>query len=216
MISSIRWRTTLILIRHGQARSRDGSYDANTPLSGLGRLRAEAVAEALVGETTSAAIYTSPYPRALETSEPLCRRLGLEPVVDPRLAEFDLEAGSFEAVEQRPDLVIWHPEHRGVAYGETLGEFSGRVADFCDEVAERHRNGRVPIFAHSGTIDAVLRWSLGFEASSPWQHEFDLGNASITEIETWPHGRVQRGAPRYAVLPRIGDVTHLEGLASEL
>ena len=44
---------------------------------------------------------------------------------------------------------------------------------------------------------------------SPWQHEFDLPNASITEIEFWPMGRIVDGAPRYAVLPRIGDARHL-------
>jgi len=208
--------TTLILVRHGQARARDGSYGRETPLSDLGRLQATAVAHELAARTRPAAVYISPLPRAVETATPLCARLDLKAVVDPRLAEFELGSGSLESAQQRPDLVIWRAEHRGVENGETLGEFSARVAAFCDEIVRRHLCERVAVVAHSGTIDAVVRWSLGLPPASPWQHELDLANASISEVEFWPHGRVRGGAPRYAVLRRVGDVTHLGALVSDL
>jgi len=37
--------TILFLIRHGQARASDGSYGPNTPLSELGRVQAEKIAD---------------------------------------------------------------------------------------------------------------------------------------------------------------------------
>lgn len=208
--------TTLVLIRHGQARARDNSYGQQTPLSALGRHQAAHVADALVATHRPVAVYSSPYPRAGETAAPLCQKHNLQPVVDPRLAEFDLGSQPFAVVQQRPDLQVWRPEHTGVEHGETLAAFSTRVASFCEEIAVRHADACVAVFAHSGTIDAALRWAVGLPPDSVWQHEYDLGNASITEIEYWPHGRVAGGAPRYAVLRRIGDVGHLGTLASDM
>lgn len=207
--------TTLLLIRHGQARANDNSYGQHTPLSDVGRQQAVLIADALAKHPPTI-VYASPWPRAMETAAPLCQRLHLTPIVDPRLAEFALGSKPFQIVQQRPDLVVWHPDHRGVEHGETLAAFSTRVAAFCEEIAERHLHERVAVFAHSGTIDAALRWAVGLPPDSVWQHEFDLANASISEIEYWPRGRVAGGSPRYAVLWRIGDVAHLGRLVSDL
>jgi broad specificity phosphatase PhoE len=207
--------TTLLLVRHGQARAENGSYDRRTPLSELGRRQAAHIAQALSAGDAPDAIYASPFPRALETAEPLCRALGREPIVEARLAEFQLSL-TLEHALQRPDLQIWHPDHRGVDQGETLGELSARVAALCEELVERHPNARVVVFAHSRIIGAALRWVLGLSPESLWQHEFDLGNGSLTEVGIWPRGRVPGGAPRHAVIRRIGDGGHLGDCASEL
>lgn len=207
---------TLLLIRHGQARASDGSYGPDTPLSELGRAQAEKLTCTLSDHLPPTAVYTSPFLRALETAAPLCNRLSLKPVVDARLIEFELGTVSLHEAQQRPDLVFWQPDHSGIEGGETLEKFSIRVAAFCGEIAERHQGGRIAIFAHAGTIDAAIRWSVGLPPTSPWQHEFDLTNASITEIVVWPRGRVPGGAPRYSFLRRIADVTHLGELVSGL
>ncbi len=209
-------KTSLVLIRHGQARAEDGSYDRRTPLSELGRRQSEALAGKLAGGFGGAVVYASPYPRALATSAPLCGRLGVEPFVDGRLAEFEIPVPSFEEASERPDLILWLPDHTGVEGGETIGEFTARVSSFFDEAVERHPGQRILVFAHSGTIDAAIRWALGFTPESPWQHDFDLANASITEIDFWPRGRIRNGAPRYAALRRVGDTKHLGDLVSEL
>ena len=209
--------TTLILVRHGQARSSDGSYDYETPLSDLGRRQAAAVADGLATEAPFAAVYTSPLARAVETAAPLCERLGVEPTVDSRLREFELgEMSVPDFIEDRPDLLVWQSDHRGRPDGGTLGEFAARLASFGDDISERHVGERVVVTAHAGTIDAVLRWAIGLPSSSPWQYEVDLANGSITEIEYWPRGRVAGGAPRYAVLVRVGDTAHLGDLVSDL
>ncbi len=89
------------------------------------------------------------------------------------------------------------------------------MAEFHEEIVIRHLGQRVVVVCHAGTIDVALRWSLGIGPRVPLQHEFDAKNASITEIEFWPHGRVRGGAPRYSVLKRIGDVGHLGTLATD-
>ena len=209
--------TTLTLVRHGQARAADGSYGPDTPLSGLGRLQVAALTEALAAGSPPTVVYTSPLPRAVETATPLCERLGLEAIVDARLTEFDLGSRPLEVIQQqRPVLAVWRPEHSGIEGGQTLAQFSSLVAAFCDEIAGRYLGQRVVVFAHAGTIDAVIRRSLGISPASPWQHEFDLSNASVTELEFWPRGRIRGGAPRYAALYRVGDAAHLGGQTSEL
>jgi 2,3-bisphosphoglycerate-dependent phosphoglycerate mutase len=208
--------TTLLLIRHAQARAAGSShYGPDTLIGQLGRLQVAALVSKLVAAVPPAVVYTSPLPRAVQTASPVCERLGLEAVLDPRLTEFELGKQEIEIILERPDLLIWHPDHRA-ADGEILREFSARVAAFCDEVVERHPGERVAVVSHAGTIDATLRWSLGTTPASPWQHEFEVANASITELEVWPRGRIRGGASRYTVLRRVGDVTHLDGIVSEI
>ena len=203
------------MIRHGQA-SWDKSADLGrtTPLADLGRRQVAGLASALRAGEPVDVLCTSPFSRAVETAELLSDKLGLRSVVDPRLAEFELEGATIENVEKRLDLLIWTPEHRSVS-GETLARFCTRVADFCEEIVRLHVGERVAIVSHAGTIGATIRWSLGVGPDAPWEHDFDVSNASITELEHWPHGRVKRGAPRYTSLLRVGDVKHLGELATD-
>ena len=203
-------KTTLILVRHGQA----VGFGRTAPLTDLGRRQAAAVASELQAAEPIDAVYTSPFSRAVETAELVSDKLGLEPVVDPRLAEFEIEGSTIESVEKRLDLLIWKPEHRS-ASGETLMEFCARVASVCEEIVRQHVGQRVVIVSHAGTIGAQVRWSLGIGPEARWEHDFEAPNASITELEHWPDGRVKGGAPRFTVLLRVGDVNHLGGMATD-
>ncbi len=207
--------TTLILARHAQARSRDGSYDRHTPLSDLGLRQAAALAMHLLEPPRPAVVYSSPWTRAAETAAPLCERLDVAPVIDDRLVEFELPGQTLESAS-RPDLVVWQGDHRGVEDGESLREFSLRVAHFFEEIVGPHLGERVVVVSHSGTMDAAVRWAMGVPPSSPWQHDLLCPNACITELDLWPQGRVPGGSPRYAAIRRVGDVGHLGDLASEM
>ena len=208
-------KTTLILIRHGQAGwGRRADYGRTVPLTDLGRKQIAALASELRAAEPVDALYTSPFSRAVETAELISDKLGLESIVDPRLAEFELEGAIFENVEKRLDLQFWKPEHKS-ASGETLSEFYTRVARFCEDMVSLHVGERVAIVSHGGTIEATIRWSLGIGPDVPWEHDFDIRNASITELEHWPHGRVKGGASRYTALLRIGDVKHLGEMATD-
>ena len=78
--------TTLYLVRHAHA---DWNPDEANPLSERGRAGAAALCDLLAGSPIGA-LYSSPARRALETIEPLTRRLRLEPVVVADLREREL------------------------------------------------------------------------------------------------------------------------------
>ncbi len=206
----------LCFVRHAQARADDGSYGDETPLSVVGERQAVLLGQALINRGTPAAVYSSPYPRCLETARPLCAALGLAPRVDRRLREFELDRCTLVHALTRPDLLIWDSMHRGRPDGESLGEFSGRVASFLDETVEEYLGAEVIVVTHSGVIDAAMRWCMGMPSDAPWLHDLPLSNASVTEVEFWPRGRVEGGAPRYSAIVRIGDVVHLSDCASEI
>lgn len=140
--------TTLILIRHAQAWGNDGLYGRETPLNDLGRQQAEVLANYLIARDPIVTVYASPLLRSLETAAPLCERLRLEAVVDSRLVEFELGTDSIASILERPDLLIWRPEHKADD-GESLQEFSARVAAFCDEIVERHLGTRIAVVSHA-------------------------------------------------------------------
>ena len=203
-------KTTLLLIRHGQALATPGggADDSTPPLSQLGRRQVAALASELRSGEPIDVLYTSPFTRAAQTAEILADELGLEPQTDPRLAEFRIPGAIAKTVEDRPDLLVWKPEHESSS-GETLEQFGGRVASSCADIVGKHAGRRVAIVSHAGTIDAQLRWSVATNPGAPWDHEFVIANAAVSVLEHWPHGRVRGGAPTYTALPRIGDVEHL-------
>jgi probable phosphoglycerate mutase len=199
----------IALVRHAQARASDGSYDEHTPLSALGQRQAQCVAQAFRGRGAPQAIYASPFPRCVETAAPLCDALRVSPQLDRRLCEFEMQAAPLSAVEQRADLVIWESTHRGKAGGETLAEFSRRVASCLQDIADQHLGSDVVVFTHSGVIDAAFRWFVGLAHESSWTHDLPTSNASITELEYWPMGRALGGSPRYTAVLRVCDTSHL-------
>lgn len=209
-------KTTLLLIRHGQARAIDGgaTFGPTPPLSPLGRRQVASLASALRSYEPIDFLYTSPFTRAVQTADILGTELGLEQQTDPRLAEYQIPGATVETV-QNVDLLFWKPEHES-ATGETLEQFCGRVASFCDNVVRTHAGKRVAIVSHAGTIGAQLRWSVGMKPEASWEHDFETANASISVLEHWPYGRIKGGAPRYTSLLRVGDTDHLGDMATDI
>lgn len=79
---------SLFVVRHAKAGSRrhwDGADDLR-PLSKPGRRQAAMVAERLAGEGVSG-LWSSPSTRCVDTLAPLGRRLGLDVIAEPLLAE---------------------------------------------------------------------------------------------------------------------------------
>lgn len=84
---------TLLLIRHAKA----AGQAPNAPLTPEGVAQAEALAESL-SESGITRIVSSPWQRAVNTAEPLARRLGLPVQTDERLTE---------RVLSRRDIPYW-------------------------------------------------------------------------------------------------------------
>jgi broad specificity phosphatase PhoE len=215
-VSGERPSVRLLLVRHGRV-DPGARLDASTALDEVGRAQAAHVASMLAG-TGVTRVFSSPLRRALETGEVVAAGLGLEAEVDALLREFELGvegATSYEEAQAlRPDLVFWRPEHRAHPGAESLGDFQSRVTAMLTAMTLHALPDDVYVLVtHAGVIDAALRWAFGLTSTNAWFIEADVPHGSVTELEHWPRGRHEEGAPRYSVLRRLGDVG---GIASEL
>ena len=174
----------LVLVRHALPVRIDSTPDgapADPGLSERGRSQAERVVAALASDDVTA-VLSSPARRARETAAPVAAALGLEPLIEPGLAEFDAQHGSYVPVEElraegdpRWDRLVagdlYPPDVDPLAFQET-------VVAAMEDIAGRYR-GRAVLFTHSGVI-----------------------NAYTAQITGQP--RVLWFAPAYASLSRIG------------
>ncbi len=159
----------LVLVRHALPVRVDATPDcgaAAPELAALGLAQAERVVQALAGEQVSA-VYTSPAARARQTAAPLAAARGLDPVVEPGLAEFDTADPSYVPVEElkAADDPRWHALRRGDLYsaGVDPAEFRARVVAAVERIAAAHPGGRAVLFTHAGACNAYLGQLLGQE-----------------------------------------------------
>jgi broad specificity phosphatase PhoE len=201
-VKAARASTRVLLVRHAQ---HETAYD-DGELTRVGQQQAALLAAALDAGPADVLV-SSPLRRALATAV-FFRR---EVVTLDDLAEFEFGPKAppvAETVEERHDLTLWEATH-GFPGGETLGDFQRRVASLMDELVAGWPDKRIVACTHAGVIDASLRWAYRLPADADWVTEAELPNASITELEHWPLGRHEVGAPRYTLVRRIGDVAHL-------
>jgi broad specificity phosphatase PhoE len=151
----------LLLVRHARPERVEGAVGpADPPLSALGRRQAAALAEWLAGDTAAgplAAVYTSPLRRARETAEPLAAALGLAPVDEPALAEYDADASDYIPVEEL--RAAGDPRWRELP--PDIAAFQARVMEGVDRIAAAHPSQRVVLVCHGGVINVAVTAVLG-------------------------------------------------------
>ena len=202
--------TEVFLVRHGESEPAvegsdfalaDGHGDPS--LAPEGRDQAKRVGERLATERIDA-VYVSSLRRTAETAEPLARRLGLAPVTDPDLREVYLgewEGGLLrqKVADRDPIAVQMFTEQRwDVIPKAERGElFSRSVRGAMERIATAHRDQRVVVFSHGGTIGEILAQATG---SQPFAF-MGADNASISHIVITPERWIVR---------RFNDTAHLE------
>jgi probable phosphoglycerate mutase len=192
----------VLLVRHAQhaASVEDGA------LTALGERQARALARSLELSAIDAVI-ASPLRRARDTAAVLRDTF----VVQESLVEFDFGSaapGTPEIVAQRLDLTLWRADD-SFPGGESLRAFQVRVSQAMQQLVGDHLGKAVVAVTHSGFIDAALRWAYDVRSEDDWVTEAVLPNGSVTEIEHWPRGRHPERAPRFSLVRRLGDVSHL-------
>jgi probable phosphoglycerate mutase len=150
----------LVLVRHALPVRVDATHDgspADPGLSPLGVQQAERLVDALRGDRVDA-VYTSPARRAVETAAPLLEALGLDPAVEPGLAEFDADHSSYVPVEELRAAgdPRWELLLKGELYvaGVDPDAFRKAVVDGVERIAARHPGGRAVLVMHAGSINA--------------------------------------------------------------
>jgi probable phosphoglycerate mutase len=156
----------LLIIRHGlPVRIDEADGPADPGLSELGHEQARRVAEWLRHEKITA-VYTSPMRRAVQTAEPLGAVLGVDPVVDDEVAEFDRGQHFYIPLEELK--AAGDPRYEALMRGEQMDEvdpftFREVVTVAIERIVEANPGGKVAVVCHGGVINAYASHVLGIE-----------------------------------------------------
>ena len=178
----------ILLARHGETDDNvppprvQGWID--TPLNDAGRAQARELAAA-VRPHGVARVYASHLARARETAEIIADELGVEVVVDERLAESHRGRWEGRLLEEiaREEPELWADWRRGGAefrfpQGESLAEHADRVAAALAEIRQRALPALV--VCHGGTIRCAF--ALTNPRGLDSFHELDVPNAKLFEL----------------------------------
>jgi 2,3-bisphosphoglycerate-dependent phosphoglycerate mutase len=161
--------TQVVLVRHALPEEIDPGPGDNHPpadpgLTRRGRAQAEAVGRVLSEEGVTA-VFTSPARRARETAEALCRRLGVEAVVEAAIDEWDADSTSYIPVERMRDLgdPRWERMRLGETYDASFdfAAFRTAVCSAIDDIVGRSESGTLVMFTHGGVVNAYVGSILG-------------------------------------------------------
>jgi broad specificity phosphatase PhoE len=126
--------TEIWLVRHGDCYE-DMPEGTDPPLSRLGRTQAERLAKR-VRRFGVAAVYSSPYRRAVETAQ----IIGEEVHEDPRLVEIELELG----------------EAGDLQFKESAASVVERMRSVIDDIVEAHPGQHVGVVTHGVALMAYI------------------------------------------------------------
>jgi probable phosphoglycerate mutase len=179
-------------LRHGEtAWNAEGRLCGSTdvPLSDAGRRQAQLLARRLQPILVDA-LYSSPLSRALESARLIGKAIGLEPVVDRRLAELNYgawEGRTFEEIKRADPATYraWDADPGELAppEGETGAHLIERVTPFLAEVAERHPSGNVVVVCHK-TVCRLLACHIMGVPLSEYRRRVPMENAALNIFET--------------------------------
>ncbi|MBK7392739.1 MAG: histidine phosphatase family protein [Chloracidobacterium sp.] len=203
--------TRLYLIRHGQsAGNAEGRFGGHgpTPLSDLGERQADLTAKLLSKEGIHA-IYSSDLARAVQTAEPLAKRLGLEINTSDAFRERHvgvLEGLTFDESKERHPKDYYALVNRSVNHviteGESYRHLLRRITTKLHDVIHEHNGQRVAIFSHTGAICFLTLHLMGAihrsTKTTPW---IITSNCGINRFEL-------RGRRNVRVLA-LNDTRHL-------
>ena len=164
---------TLILIRHGQSlgnAERRFTYGPEEPLTDRGREEARAAGRLVAAHHAPAALFASPFARALETARLIGEAVGLEPETVEELREQyfgELHGRPYEALAAVPGASSrrrWELRPPG---GETLREVALRAGPALDAIARRCAGQTAVVVSHGGVMAALRAHAAGDLAAEP-------------------------------------------------
>ncbi len=161
----------LVIVRHGEPvrieSGTTGGAPADPELTTRGHDQAQRVASWLAHEQFDA-LLVSPKRRAIETAQPIAQRLGLTPIVDDELIEYDRNADHYIPIEELrankdprfADMVAGRWDNLG---GEAPEEFRGRMDAALSRIINDYAGQRVVAVCHGGVANLMLALAAGLE-----------------------------------------------------
>ena len=184
---------SIIIVRHGRTEfNATGSLQGRTdnPLDEVGLAQAEAVAAYLQPELMPDTLFVcSPLLRARQTATAIVDRVGSSFDIDDRWIELDY--GSYEGLRQAEvPANVWREWRADSDFatpqGESLNQVQERVAQACDDLAQRLDGRTAVVVSHVSPIKSAVAWALGVDVSVGWKTQ--LVTASITRISVSANG----------------------------
>ena len=134
-------------------------------------------------------IISSPLERALETAEPLSRRLGIKVEVAPEIIEIDFGDWTGRTMEELEASESWAHFNRNrsgtrIPHGETMLEAQSRMVYFVDSLRQSAPRHTTALFSHGDPIKSVLAYYLGIPLDLFTRIEISPGSYSILRLET--------------------------------
>lgn len=183
---------TVILLRHGRSTSNTSGVLAGrtegVDLDDLGRQQAAQVVNRLDGLPIKALV-RSPLLRCRRTLEPLAAALGLEPLVDDRLAEVDYGTWTGRKIGELTAEPLWRvvqaqPSAAIFPGGEGLAQVQVRavtaVRDHDRQLTEQHGADVLWVACtHGDVIKAVIADALGVHLDGFQRITADPASASV-------------------------------------
>ena len=184
---------SIIIVRHGRTEfNATGRLQGRTdnPLDEVGLAQAEAVAAYLQPELMPDTLFVcSPLLRARQTAMAIVDRVGSSFDIDDRWIELD--DGSYEGLRQAEvPANVWREWRADSDFaapqGESLNQVQERVAQACDDLAQRLDGRTAVVVSHVSPIKSAVAWALGVDVSVGWKTQ--LVTASITRISVSANG----------------------------
>lgn len=181
--------TTILLARHGETDwNAVGRWQGHTDrsLTERGRRQAAELADRLANVVINA-VYSSDLLRAVETAEPVAKRLGLLLQTLPELREVDVGTWAGltrdEVAERFPEgFRRWSEWQTGWEDGETYDEMGERVVGAILRLAGEQEGGRILVVSHGGAIRALHAAAAGIDIAAYRQLRPVVQNARVTSI----------------------------------
>lgn len=205
-------KTELVFVRHGTTNSnQNGLLHGRTdiPLDGVGVREAQLAARRIMELGSIEQVVTSPLQRAMVTAQEIGTVLGIDPVADPRLIEFDfgdLEGVSFDDLQDKhTDLYLSMIDPDGFELpfpnGESRSALHSRVVQTLDQIpGEASGGGRTVIVAHLIVIATAIAHLTSGDPNDAVRYL--VGNASISRLVLDGNGSAE--------LIALNDTTHLQ------
>ena len=184
--------TTFLLIRHGSTELVGKALAGRMPgvfLDAAGRNQAQELADRLSSRKISG-IYSSPLERAMQTAEPLARRLGITVTVREGLNEIDFGAWQGKQLGELTDNASWRQFNNlrsstSAPGGELMLQVQARMARELDDLQRLHPEETVAVFSHAFVIKATLLLYIGAPLDYHLRLEISPASVSVLELAEW-------------------------------
>jgi len=214
-------RTLVYLVRHGETPwnvERRFQGQLNVELSPAGLKQAVAVAEWLAGRPVGfSAIYSSDLRRAAETAAVIGERLGIAPVLDPRLREINVGEWSgllADEVEQKYPgaLLEWHEriDRYTIPGGESIPAVQKRVLGAYRALVDRHDGEAIIVVSHGAALSALLVALHDWDLVETWHsRKTRMGNTGVSVV-SFDHASARHDLLALNLSEHLGEPPSLE------